>query len=89
MCVNLGHLFAIAIIHQVSAAGREDDAIQFSGKVPTYPSPNLTLTLILSLGKMLGLGRGRWSVSQKRPLIQNQYSVDSAFSLGSVIHPLY
>ena len=36
-----------------------------SGKLPTYPSPNLTLTLLAS-NKMLGLGRGRWAVSQKK-----------------------
>ena len=39
-----------------------------SGKLPTYPSPNLTL---LALGRMLGFGRGRWAVSQKHTLIQN------------------
>ena len=36
----------------------------------TYPSPNLTSTL-LALGKMLGLGRGRWAVSLKHTLVQN------------------
>ena len=38
----------------------------------TYPSPNLTLTLTsrFNLGKLLGLGRGRWAVSQKYTLIQ-------------------
>ena len=40
-----------------------------SGKLPTYPSPNLTLTL-LTLGKMLGLGRGRRAVSHKHTLIR-------------------
>ena len=40
-----------------------------SGKLPTYPSPSLTLTLTSALSKMLGLGRGGWAVSQKHSLI--------------------
>ena len=41
-----------------------------SGKLPTYPFPNLTFTL-LALSKMLGLGRGKWAVSQKHTLMLN------------------
>ena len=37
-----------------------------SGKPPTYPSPNLTLTLTSHFGKN---ERGRWAVSQKYTLI--------------------
>ena len=34
-----------------------------SGKLATYPSPNLTLTLSSRFGQILGLGRGRLAVS--------------------------
>ena len=39
-----------------------------SEKLPTYPSPNLTLTLTSPLH--VGLGRGRWAVCQTHTLIQ-------------------
>ena len=42
-----------------------------SVKLPTYPSPKPTLTLSSYLGQNVGLGRGRWSVSQKRKMIRN------------------
>ena len=32
-----------------------------SGKLPTFPSPNLILTLTSSLGQNVGLGRGGWA----------------------------
>ena len=32
-----------------------------SGKPPTFPSPNLILTLTSSLGQNVGLGRGGWA----------------------------
>ena len=38
---------------------------QVSGKLATYPSPKLTLTLTPHLGKRLAKGRGRWAVFQK------------------------
>ena len=31
-----------------------------SGNLPTFPSPNLILTLTSSLGQNVGLGRGGW-----------------------------
>ena len=50
---------------------REEEMRSFyvCGKLPTYPSPKSTLTL-LTLGKMLAKGRGRWGVSQKLIMIQ-------------------
>ena len=33
-------------------------------KLPTYPSPKPTLTLTFYLGQNIGLGSGRWEVSQ-------------------------
>ena len=33
-------------------------SIKVSGKLPTYPSPKLTLTLTSHLGENLGLGEG-------------------------------
>ena len=43
-----------------------------SGKLPTYPSPKPTLTLMSHLGQNVGLrGRGGWAVSQKRTHINN------------------
>ena len=44
------------------------DQCQFSpntGKLPTYSSPKLTLTLTSHLGQNDGLGEGRWAVSPK------------------------
>ena len=35
-----------------------------SVKLPTYSSPKPTLTLSSYLGQNVGLGRGRWAVSQ-------------------------
>ena len=32
-----------------------------SGKLPTFPSPNLILTLTSSLGQNVGLGTGGWA----------------------------
>ena len=32
-----------------------------SGKLPTFPSPNLILTLTSSEGQNVGLGRGGWA----------------------------
>ena len=37
-----------------------------SVKLPTYSSPKPTLTLSSYLGQNVGLGRGRWAVSQTR-----------------------
>ena len=42
------------------------ESIQVSGKLPTYPSPKLTLTLTSRLGQNDSLGEGRREVSQKR-----------------------
>ena len=41
-----------------------------SVKLPTYPSPKPTLTLSSHLELIVGLGRGRWAVSEKRKMIQ-------------------
>ena len=40
-------------------------SLYVSGKLPTYPFPKATLTLTSHLGKNVGLGRGRWTVSHK------------------------
>ena len=45
-----------------------------SVKLPTYPSPKPTLTLSSYLGKNIGLGEGRWAVSQKRKMTLLIYS---------------
>ena len=42
-----------------------------SGKVPTYPPPKATLTLTSHLGQNVGLGEGRWAVSQKRIMVRS------------------
>ena len=36
----------------------KSDQVWFPGKLPTYPSPKLTLTLTSHLGKNDGLGEG-------------------------------
>ena len=41
-------------------------SLYVTGKLPTYPSPKLTLTLTSHLGQNVGLGEGRWAVSRKR-----------------------
>ena len=41
------------------------ESIKVSGKLPTYPSPKPTLSVSSPLGQNVGLGEGRWSVSQK------------------------
>ena len=46
------------------------DHYTFLGKLPTYPSPKPTLTLTSHLGQNVGIGEGRWAVSQKRIIIQ-------------------
>ena len=56
-----------------------------SGKLSTYPSPNLTLTL-LALGKMSCLGRDRWAVSQKHTLIHAFYTKFFNLALISNVH---
>ena len=45
-------------------------SMSVSGKLPTFPSPNLTLTPTSFFGQNVWFGRGRWAVSEKRPLIQ-------------------
>ena len=50
---------------------REIGEWEVSGKLPTYPSPKLTLTLTSHLGQNDGLGEGRWTVSQKPKLKQS------------------
>ena len=45
-------------------------SIYVSGKLRTYPTPDLTLALF-ALGKMVSLGRGRWAVSQQL-ILQHQ-----------------
>ena len=41
-------------------------SLYVTGKLPTYPSPKLKLTLTSHLGQNVGLGEGRWVVSRKR-----------------------
>ena len=57
-----------------------------SGKLPTYLSPNLTLTLTSFFGQMLGLGRGRWEVSQKRLLIPFSYPARHNAVMSNTVH---
>ena len=45
------------------------DPLYVSGKLPTYPSPNSTLTLTCHLGQIWAWGRGRWAVSQRSIMI--------------------
>ena len=45
-------------------------SLHVSGKLPTYPSSKLTLTLTSHLGQNVSLGEGRWVVSQKRKMIR-------------------
>ena len=49
-----------------------------SVKLPTYSSPKPTLTLSSYLGQNVGLGRGRWAVSQKRKMTPNLYTTKSS-----------
>ena len=44
-------------------------SIKVSWKLPSYPSPNPTLTFASHLGQNVGLGWGRWAVFQKAKLI--------------------
>ena len=48
-------------------------------KLPTYPSPKPTLTLTFYLGQNIGLGSGRWEVSQLFTLEMAQLSWASLF----------
>ena len=41
----------------------------FLGNCPPTPPQTEHKHLLLTLGKMLGLGRGRWTVSQKHTLL--------------------
>ena len=51
-------------------------------KLPTYPSPKPTLTLNFYLGQNIGLGRGRWEVSQLFTLEMAPPSWASLFALA-------
>ena len=66
-----------AVNHKSPSLRQRQGSMQVSGKLPTYPSPKLRLTLTSHLGysqgKMLGYRRGRWVVSWKPKLIQRQY----------------
>ena len=44
--------------------------LSVSGQLPTYPSPNPTLTLTCYQSTVVELGRGRWAVAQILILIQ-------------------
>ena len=50
----------------------------FYVSVPTYSSPKPALTLSSYLGQNVGLGRGRWAVSQKRKMTPNLYKTKSS-----------
>ena len=50
-----------------------------SGNLPTYPSPNLTF----GLKQEVGLGRGRWAVSQKHTMFLIVFRLDT--SLGQTV----
>ena len=66
-----------AVNHKSPSPRQRQGSMQVSGKLPTYPSLKLTLTLtvLFTQGKMLGYRRGRWAVSQKPTLIQRQYQL--------------
>ena len=51
------------------------------GKLPTYPSPKPTLTLTSHLRQNVGLGEGRWTVSQERNTNESFLRSTSNFSV--------
>ena len=53
--------------------------INVSGKLPTYASPKPTLMLTSYLAQNVGLGEGRWAVSQKCLMIQTLYEGQIVF----------
>ena len=53
------------------AIGKNPGSISVSGQLPTYPSPNPTLTLTCYQLIIFELGEGRWAVAQILILIQN------------------
>ena len=62
--------FGNGLLTLFSAQPCNSGSIQVSGKLPTYPSPKLTLTLASHLGQNVGLGRGWWAVSWKpKPIV--------------------
>ena len=70
-CLFLVSLFRIQLhFYSKEEVGMEFLPVRVSGKLPSYPSPNLTSTLTSRFGQNLDLGRGRWTVSQKRQLIR-------------------
>lgn len=58
-----GTTFAVVLLTEVALKREVTDQCMSLGKLPTYPFPNLTLTL--AFGKRLGLARGTWVVSHK------------------------
>ena len=62
--------FGNGLLTLFSAQPCNSGSIQVSGKLPTYPSPKLILTLASHLGQNVGLGRGWWAVSWKpKPIV--------------------
>ena len=60
----------VPILHHLRVCCYTDTGSMYvSGKLPTYPSPKLTLTLTSRFGKNVRFGKGLWGVAQKHSLI--------------------
>ena len=50
---------------------RKDGSLDVSRKLSTHPSPKPTISPSFHLEQNLGLGEGRWAVSQKRIIVNS------------------